>query len=157
MPDERADDRQAVRIWRCSMLTLAIGWSAVCCLGIAAVGLFVAAVIQMAAGDGGLVVGLAAGALAPIVIAIVIHRAAIRPQVALTRAGVEVRNPWSTVALSWEEVAGAEAGYNGVLILSRSGRPVMAWAVQKSNLSTWMKRSTRADQLVEAIRASSHA
>jgi len=143
-------------MWRCSRTALAAGWVAFVCLAATGTVLVVAAIANVATGDWGLGAGLIAGAAGAVGVAVVVWRAAIRPRVVLGDTGVEVVNPWTRRMLAWSDVLWADPGYSGVTISSRSGRSVTAWAVQKSNFSTWTKRTTRADHLVKAIRTRIH-
>jgi hypothetical protein len=76
----------------------------------------------------------------------------IRPSVLLTSEAVIIHNPFRTIRVSWNEVQGAKATYSGVRIQRAEGRAIVAWAVQKSNLSFAIGRRSRADGLAEAVR-----
>jgi hypothetical protein len=74
------------------------------------------------------------------------------PLVAASAEGVFVRNPVRTVVVPWADVERCVPSSLGLLIERRSGgRPVVAWAVHKSNLSRWLGRSTWADDAAAAL------
>lgn len=59
--------------------------------------------------------------------------------------------------IAWHEVVGSRPGYWGVQIHLRDGSVVVAGAVQKANVSVWMKWRTRADELAELIESRASA
>jgi hypothetical protein len=74
------------------------------------------------------------------------------PLLAVSAGGVVVRNPVRTVVVPWADVERCVPSSLGLLIERRSGgRPVVAWAVQKPNLSRWLRRPTRADEVAAAL------
>jgi hypothetical protein len=75
----------------------------------------------------------------------------IRPWIAADSDGVTVRNPLSIRRFRYPDIAAATPGYYGIAIRPRSGRGIVAVAVQKSNLSSWMNRETRADRVARFI------
>lgn len=81
------------------------------------------------------------------------------PLLATSDAGVTVRNPVRTVVVPWHEVGRCAPSSLGLVIERTTGRPLVAWAVQKSNASRWLRRRTRADEVAAAIagRAAAHA
>jgi Bacterial PH domain len=82
------------------------------------------------------------------------------PRLATSAEGVVVRNPLRTTVVPWADVERCEPSSLGLVIERRAGtgKPVVAWAVQKSNLAGWLRRRTRADEVAAAIeeRAGSH-
>jgi hypothetical protein len=48
-------------------------------------------------------------------------------------------------------VVEAEPGYSGITIGLSDGSSVLSGAVQKANISAWLRRNTRADQVAEYI------
>lgn len=96
---------------------------------------------------------MAAGLVAAggVVTAVACWRAAIHPSVEANEHGLVVRNPMETQTISWDDVVDATAGFDGVTVRLRSGRATTIWAVQKSNLSTWRRRRTRADEVASTI------
>ena len=74
----------------------------------------------------------------------------MRPALTADDAGVTVRNPFSTKRVGYGEIMRCITGYYGITIRTRSGA-VVAWAVQKSNLTTWLHRRTRADEVARVI------
>jgi hypothetical protein len=75
----------------------------------------------------------------------------LRPWIAADSGGVTVRNPLSIRRFPYSDIAAATPGYYGIAIRTRSGRGVVAVAVQKSNLSVWMNREVRADRVARLI------
>lgn len=83
----------------------------------------------------------------------------IRPYIEIAADTVVVQNPLRRYVIPLDHIERATAEYWGIMLRVRHrGRPVVAIAVQKSNLSTWRGRDdTRADQVVAEIRqAQSH-
>ncbi|GLI02123.1 hypothetical protein Pa4123_74010 [Phytohabitans aurantiacus] len=80
-------------------------------------------------------------------------RWAMWPAVELAGDRVVVRNPLGTREVPLREVSEVSTGYGGLAIVTRDRQRVVAWAVQKSNAATWMKREVRADRVAAAIRA----
>lgn len=71
--------------------------------------------------------------------------------VTLEAEEIIVRGVFTTRRAERSRVLGAAPGYDGVLVRVEGGSFLRVWAVQKSNLSTWPKRQTRADDVVRAI------
>jgi len=63
-----------------------------------------------------------------------------------------VRNPLSTTRVASADILDCTPGYSGLAISTRSGT-VVAWAVQKSNLASWLHESTRADDVATFIKS----
>lgn len=101
--------------------------------------------------------GPVVGAVAAVLLAVLVWLFAFRPALAVTGTEVVVTNPWGTRRIPLADVAGAEGGYFGLAVRRRSGGSVTAWAVQKSNGATWSGRRTRADEAADAIRAAAQA
>ncbi|MCW6009847.1 PH domain-containing protein [Micromonospora sp. CPCC 205371] len=80
-------------------------------------------------------------------------RWAMWPAVELADDRIVVRNPLGTREVPLREVSEVATGYGGLTIVTRDRQRVVAWAVQKSNAATWMKREVRADRVAAAIRA----
>lgn len=80
-----------------------------------------------------------------IVIGLVLWRTAIHPGVVATEDLLVIRNPLETVTFRWPDIVEVVPGFDGVTVTSISSPPKAAWAVQKSNLSTWRGAQTRAD------------
>jgi hypothetical protein len=78
---------------------------------------------------------------------------AMRPSVQLTTDHLVVRNPLWTRRIHKSDVLSARPGYLGLVIRRRSGRPCIAWAVQKANASEWAGATTRADDAAGCITA----
>jgi hypothetical protein len=75
----------------------------------------------------------------------------MRPAVRLTADELVVRNPLWTRRIARVDVVSARPGYVGVVIRRRSGRPSIAWAIQKANASDWAGADTRADRVARRI------
>ena len=74
------------------------------------------------------------------------------PLLGASADGLVVRNPVRTVVVPWADVERCVPSSLGLLIERRSGgRPIVAWAVQKPNLSRWFSRRTRADEVAAAL------
>jgi hypothetical protein len=134
--------------WRTSGLARAFGWVACPLLGLLAVGSLVAAVWPDVGQDRTAMAALAAAAAAA---AVVTWRCALHPRLTAGPDGLVVVNPWHTLVVPWADVAGVAPGYSGIEIARRSGRTVVAWAVQQSNMATWMGRRTRAVRTAESL------
>lgn len=78
--------------------------------------------------------------------------ATVHPRILLYRDEIVVRNVVTTTRISWATVADCVPGYGGLTITELDGHCVTAFAVQKSNLSTWRNRSTRADRVAQCIK-----
>jgi hypothetical protein len=75
---------------------------------------------------------------------------ALRPFVRAEDEGLIVRNPISTRHIHYGDIVLCRPGYSGLEIITRNGR-VTAWAVQKSNLASWLHTRTRADEVAAFI------
>jgi hypothetical protein len=81
---------------------------------------------------------------------------AFRPSVRLDSTTVTIVNPGKTTRIPLQSARVGGPGYDGVQIVWLDGnrmRITDAWAVQKSNLSTWRGRQTRADRCAAVIAA----
>lgn len=76
-----------------------------------------------------------------------------RCRVVCSSDAVEVVGLVTRRRIGWHEVVGANPGYWGLQIHLRDGSVVVAGAVQKANVSVWLKRRTRSDELAELIEA----
>jgi hypothetical protein len=135
-------------VWRVGRAGLTIAWTSVAAsaLVILVVTAWVLLWPDADKADGGIVA-------APFALTIaLLWRAAIHPSAEATEHGLIVHNPLETVTISWNDVVDATAGYDGVTIRRRGGRPTTIWAVQKSNVSTWRRKRTRADEVASTIR-----
>jgi hypothetical protein len=75
---------------------------------------------------------------------------ALRPFIRAEESGVTVRNPLSTTHVSYADIVGCTPGYSGLAIRTRSGT-VVAWAVQTTNIASWLHKHTRADDVAAFI------
>lgn len=104
--------------------------------------------IGLANGDGldllpGLAIFPIAGVLA--------WRMAVSSWLRLTSTEVIVRNPVGVVRIPLREITVVIAGYGGITIMRADRTRVGAWAVQKTNLASWLHWHTRADDVAETI------
>ena len=77
--------------------------------------------------------------------------AAIRPWMGIDGETIVIVNPLSTKVIVLSDAVAAESGYDGLRIQLVDGSVARAWAVQKSNLMTALKRPMRSDRVVERI------
>lgn len=91
--------------------------------------------------------------LAAVFVGLGAWRWAFVPYVAMNATGLDVQNFLGRAQISYDDIDAVGVSYAGLTIVRRSGRPVVAWAVQKSNLAIWFHRRTRADEVADAIRA----
>jgi hypothetical protein len=75
----------------------------------------------------------------------------LRPWIAADSESVTVRNPMTIRRFRYPDITAAKPGYHGIAIRTRSGRGIVAVAVQKSNLSWWTNREVRADRVARFI------
>jgi hypothetical protein len=113
----------------------------------------IGAVINVVQGDLVLLVGLF---LFP-VCGLLSWQLSIGSSLTLTSTEVIVRNPFGVSRILLREIADVNAGYGGVAIWRVDRTGVSAWAVQKTVIATWFRLHTRADDIVEAIRAAARA
>ncbi|MEY9969020.1 hypothetical protein ABIA33_007107 [Streptacidiphilus sp. MAP12-16] len=76
-----------------------------------------------------------------------VGRAAIR----VTPDAVIISNPFRTRTIAFSSIAAVSPGYYGVTITTRDGAAYTAMAIQKTNLSRWQGRRTRADEVTDAV------
>lgn len=87
-------------------------------------------------------------------LAIFAWRAGLHPSLALRGGELVVANPIRTRQIPVHDIVGVVPGYSGLVISYRDQGAVRftaAWAVQKANVSAWMKRRTRSDEVAAAI------
>ncbi len=65
---------------------------------------------------------------------------------------VVVRNPFRSTVIRLEEISDVQPEYEGLKIRTADGRSVTALAVQRWNLSLFLGRRSRADQVADLIR-----
>jgi hypothetical protein len=80
-----------------------------------------------------------------------------RPSITLLDDRVVVRNPLGTVTVPLRRIVATGPGYTGLVLRLADGRVVTAWAVQKTNLATWLHRETRSDRVAAQILRAAHA
>ncbi|ELS51482.1 hypothetical protein STVIR_7500 [Streptomyces viridochromogenes Tue57] len=94
------------------------------------------------------------GVFVPVVLSAVsgaFFAASFRTSLTLTDHEVIIRNLGWTRTVPLATVTRVHAGYGGIEIETSQGRYVTAMAVQKANVSLWLGRRTRADDVAEAI------
>ena len=79
--------------------------------------------------------------------------AAFKPRISVTPTAVVIVNPLRRTRVKLDDIANVEPGWGGIAISTIDGATIMAWAVQRSNVSLWLHRKTRADAVAAAIRA----
>lgn len=95
--------------------------------------------------------GAIAGGSFAAFLAVMLWRTGIHPAVLATEDALVIRNPLGAVSISWPDIVEVSAGFDGVTVMSVSAPPTAAWAVQKTNLSTWRGSRTRADTVAARI------
>jgi hypothetical protein len=140
------------QVWGPTRPALAAAWVLVAVGAAAAVVGVVAGLVQAVRGDiGALGVGLAYAAMFGLMFGVSGWRFGLRPRITADAEGVRVRNPGQETFLPWHDILDASAGYSGITIKTPNGE-LTAWAVQKWNLSRWLGRRTRADDVADFIR-----
>ncbi len=121
--------------------------------------LFAVWIVGVAAGEGVWLQGFAFAVVFIVVPAIVGLRYALRARVVVTADCLVVFTTFSQREIPWSEIRDASTGYAGITLLLRDGSTFLTGAVQKSNMSAWLRRETRADELVDIIlrRSQTHA
>lgn len=95
---------------------------------------------------GGLVLG---GLLA--MCALFLWRFGIHPRLRAFPDGLEIRNGLSARFVLWSQIDRCTPGYGGLWLILKDGQRQRIWAIQKSNLMTWLNRRTRADEVADFI------
>jgi hypothetical protein len=62
-----------------------------------------------------------------------------------------VQNPIVSFSLARDATTQVLPGFYGLEIATRDGDLAIAWAVQRSNLTRWLKRRTRADDVADVL------
>lgn len=133
-------------VWRTSGWQRAL-WVIV---ALAAVGLG-ASIVSISASEGSALEALAFVAVCFFVPAAFGLRYAFRARVELTEAELVIITTLSARRIPWAAVETALPEYSGVRVYLKDGRSIVAGAVQKSNVSKWLGRTTRADDLADEI------
>jgi hypothetical protein len=102
--------------------------------------------------DGGINVNRVVGVFFTASVVLLSFRFALWPKISLTNEQIIVRNPLRTIRIEVSRIEVVEAGYGGIVIATSDNVMEIAWAVQKSNLTGWLHRRTRADEVVACIR-----
>ena len=90
--------------------------------------------------------------IALLVVAVGVWLLAFRPYVALTTQALVIQNRITKRTVPYESILGVKPGYYGLRLITKNQGDVTVWAVQKSNVSRWTNRQTRADEVAAAIR-----
>lgn len=77
---------------------------------------------------------------------------AFRSRVEVSADRLRVVTMFGDRSLPWHEVVDAEPGYYGMTLRLANGDRIHSGAVQKDNLSTMLRKRTRADVLADLIR-----
>ncbi|MEY6563839.1 hypothetical protein AB8B12_02505 [Streptomyces sp. PGLac3x] len=77
--------------------------------------------------------------------------AAFRSAVALTSNALMIRNIMTWRKIPLIHIQSVEVGYFGLIVGYSSGRAWVGLAVSKSNLSFWLRRRSRGDDVVDSI------
>jgi hypothetical protein len=117
-----------------------IGWAVVALL---------ACVIVALAAFGQFIAAFAA-ALASVPLTWLAYRAYIRTAVETGEAGILVLNPFRTIRLRWDEIDRISAGMK-LMISTRDGGIVEAWAVQAANIARMTGRRSYADRVADEL------
>ncbi|WP_158289854.1 PH domain-containing protein [Micromonospora sp. S4605] len=137
MPSDLAE----VRVWRLGRATRILA-------GLLIGGMAVAVVVfflwQATTPDGDLLAPLAIAAPYGL-IGFAMWRRIFHPRLSAGPEGLILRGPWRTIRVPWSAVVRCDAGYHGITITCADGSRVVAPAPQRSNLSRWLGRETRAD------------
>ena len=134
------------RVWRPPLGTRVVGWVIT---GVAAL-LAASALATALGGD------VAAGAAALVVVvnavvAVAAWRWSGYPFVAASDDGLTIRNPLRTLVVPWHDIVGARASSLGLTVAVASGEQVVAWAVTRSTLATWLGRTSRSDEVIAYV------
>ena len=138
-------DRTIEREWRVRSAGRIICWIGI----VVAIPLSFQAVVWGFGNDregGGLVLG---GLL--VAHALFAWRFGIHPRLRVFPDGIEIRNALSTRFVSWSQIDRCMPGYGGLWLILNDGQRQRIWAIQKSNLMTWVNRRTRADEVADYI------
>ena len=91
---------------------------------------------------------VAAAFVAPAVGAVVWMR---RSRIVCSDEGVEIVRLFTRDQYRWDQIVTASPGYAGTELVLSDGSKAVGAAVQKANLSVWLRRRTRADELADLI------
>jgi hypothetical protein len=114
-----------------------------------------ALLVVAATGHGGVRALIGAAMLAAIAAGLLWF--AWRPSLTLLDDRVVVRNPLGTVTVPLRRIVATGPGYTGLVLKLADGSVVTAWAVQKTNLASWLHRETRSDRAAAQILRAAHA
>lgn len=128
-------------VWKPSALARSAGWVLTALGGIcAAAGVWAIFTAHLGGGVAALVVGTGWGTVA--------FRSAVWPELRAENEGLVVRNPFRTHVIRWETIRRLAPSSRGIAIYTKDRKPVFAWAVQRSNFSSVVGRTSRADRII---------
>lgn len=136
------------RVWRPTIASRVVGWTIAVVAGLLAV-----SALATALGGGISLAGAALVTAVNVVVALAAWRWGSYPLVGASDDGLTIRNPLRTVVIPWSDVAGARASSLGLTVARLSGEQVVAWAVTRSSLSTWLSRPSQSDEVVAYLAA----
>ena len=136
------------RVWRPTIASRLVGWTIAAIAGLLAV-----SALATAAGGGIALAGATLVVVVNVVVALAAWRWGSYPLVGASDDGLTIRNPLRTVVIPWDDVAGARASSLGLTVARLSGEQVVAWAVTRSSLSTWLNRPSQSDEVVAYLAA----
>lgn len=136
------------RVWRPTIASRVVGWT----IAVAA-GLLAVSALATALGGGIPPAGAALVVVVNVVVALAAWRWGSYPLLGASDEGLTIRNPLRTVVIPWGDVAGARASSLGLTVARLSGEQVVAWAVTRSSLSTWLNRPSQSDEVVAYLAA----
>lgn len=76
-----------------------------------------------------------------------------RPRICLSAEELKVVNPLRTRTIRLSKIDSVEPGYLGIRVRVQGGQECEAWAVQQTNLATWLGAQGRSARVVEEITA----
>ena len=134
------------RVWRPPAGARVVGW-----LITALAALLAASALAMAL-SGDVPIGAAAVVVVVnAVVAVAAWRWSGYPFVAASDEGLTIRNPLRTLVVPWHDIVGARASSLGLTVAVASGEQVVAWAVTRSTLATWLGRTSRSDEVIAYV------
>ncbi|WP_422744625.1 PH domain-containing protein [Micromonospora sp. WMMD754] len=140
-------DMNEVRVWRLGRITRVFAGLLLGVMTIVAVAVFA---YQASTPDGDLRPALAI-AVPYGLLGFLVWRQIFHPRLSVDAEGLILRGPWRTTRVPWPAVVRCDPGYFGIAITCADGSWVMAPAPQKSNLSRWLGRGTRADDVADYL------
>jgi hypothetical protein len=85
------------------------------------------------------------------------YRFFVYSRIIVSPTGLEVRNPLRTYDIGWIDVESISMTSEGLIISTRSGEGIRAWAVQKAEILIMTGKRSRTDDLVDRMSATATA